>query len=432
MGKFTLATAVFVCILSALSTTIATVGCGQKSGVAERATPPSADTPQSPSSSEIASPSPSPSRTATGLDTSNNCGVILSTADGGASWSATYALESQYNDRFGLNSSIAFGDAGHGWMAGGGYIFATDDAGASWRHMRNKESGTSGVDVDLGGLGGGGTCLPTAAGIAVLGEDDAWLTATIEMWVGDEKPAILTTKDGGRHWTVQTLPLQSVRGVAFTDPQKGWAVGDTFSGNESKLTIVATTDGGAHWRTQYSGPQGTFADVAFADDSSGWAVGDNGAIVATSDGGSHWRRQHSLHEVSLRGVAAPDAKHIWAVGVDYAAGKDLILASSDSGMTWTEQDTGVSDANLLDVAFADAMTGWAVGAVGILATTDGGQTWERQPSAGSFDTSEVLITRTDGRTFVKAVAESGTAASGDSMGYIRAGHIAIMRSTSSP
>ena len=438
MRKHMIVVAVSVSIRAGLATMNAASGCGQNSGAAEQATHKAEAVSNSPTPSETPSPSPSPSPIqvpvagvwATGVDTGSDRGVILSSADGGTSWSATCALESQYNERFGFNSSITFGDSAHGWMAGGGYILSTDDAGASWRYVRNKNdmSTDSGVDVDFGGLGGLGTCLAIAAGSTAIGADNAWLTAEIQFSNGDVAPAILATKDAGSSWTVQTLPMETVWGVTFADTERGWAVGgDPVSTDESRLQIAATVDGGSHWRIQYSGPRGTFADVAFADSTSGWAVSDNGGIVTTSDGGSHWRSQYELKEASFRGVATPDAQHIWVVGVDYALGKDLILTSSDGGATWSEQDPGVDDANLLDVVFSDAMTGWAVGGAGILGTTDGGQTWQQQPSSGSYDVSEVLITRTDGDSFEKTVDESGALPVGASTGMIRSSHVAIAR-----
>ena len=54
-------------------------------------------------------------------------GVILATADGGATWSA----QSSGSDA-GL-SDVAFPDATHGWAVGGnGVILATADGGATW------------------------------------------------------------------------------------------------------------------------------------------------------------------------------------------------------------------------------------------------------------------------------------------------------------
>lgn len=56
----------------------------------------------------------------------------------------------------------------------------------------------------------------------------------------------------------------------------------------------------------------------------------------------------------------------------------MILRTTDGGETWVSQTSGKSII-LLDVSFADAMTGTVVGDQGtILRTTDGGATWKIQ------------------------------------------------------
>ena len=56
-----------------------------------------------------------------------------------------------------------------------------------------------------------------------------------------------------------------------------------------------------------------------------------------------------------------------------------MLRSSDGGKTWTETRTPTAK-TLFAVSFADATTGWAVGAGGVvLRSTDGGATWTAQP-----------------------------------------------------
>lgn len=63
----------------------------------------------------------------------------------------------------------------------------------------------------------------------------------------------------------------------------------------------------------------------------------------------------------------------------FAAGeRGHIIFSDDQGQTWTQAEVPVRS-TLLDIDFADADTGWAVGHEGvILGTTDGGKTWELQ------------------------------------------------------
>jgi hypothetical protein len=62
----------------------------------------------------------------------------------------------------------------------------------------------------------------------------------------------------------------------------------------------------------------------------------------------------------------------------------IILHSADRGLTWETQRVGEPWEELMDVDFADALNGWAVGWQGtILRTTDGGRTWiKKDPGLG--------------------------------------------------
>ena len=159
-----------------------------------------------------------------------------------------------------------------------------------------------------------------------------------------------------------------------------WAVGEPTD-------FLASANGGASWSTIHRAAQATdplvFWDVAFADAEHGWAVG-MGTIVATIDGGKTWTTQASVGG-SLRAVACSDSRHIWAVGGQGDGNLSYILASSDGGLTWTEQHVAVNG-HLGSVVFTDSRHGWIVGrdfgAVNmsdfILATTDGGAHWHFQ------------------------------------------------------
>lgn len=68
-----------------------------------------------------------------------------------------------------------------------------------------------------------------------------------------------------------------------------------------------------------------------------------------------------------------DSVNGWAVGETGA-----IIHTTDGGISWTAQESGVED-TLLDVHFTDSEYGWAVGKRGaVIRTTNGGQTWEKQ------------------------------------------------------
>ncbi|MFZ0305136.1 MAG: YCF48-related protein [Terracidiphilus sp.] len=199
---------------------------------------------------------------------------------------------------------------------------------------------------------------------------------SIHGWTVGDSGTILSTGDGGQHWTAQSSgTTQGLMSTYFTDSTHGWAVG-------IKGTILSTTDGGQHWTAQSSSTTQSFNSVHFADSSHGWAVGASGTILSTSDGGQHWTAQSSGTTQSLFDAHFADATNGWTVG-----NNGTILSTIDGGQHWTAQGSGTTQ-NLTSVHFADSSHGWAVGTSGtILSTIDGGQHWTAQNSS----TTQTLI-----------------------------------------
>ena len=141
------------------------------------------------------------------------------------------------------------------------------------------------------------------------------------------------------------------------------------------------------------------------------AVGQRGHIVYSDDAGQTWRQAKVPVSSDLVAVSFPTPEQGWAVGHD-----GVVLHSIDAGLTWTKQLDGrtageamvayytaqaekgalgsadeaaklVDEAKriaaqgsenpFLDVWFADANNGFAVGAFNLIfRTSDGGKTWE--------------------------------------------------------
>lgn len=135
---------------------------------------------------------------------------------------------------------------------------------------------------------------------------------------------------------------------------------------------------------------GGIADVVFASESTAWAVGD-GAIFLSGDGGRSWRTVHSTPFQLIAVDAAPDGLRGWAVGV-----LGQVLATSDGGRTWVEQDAG-TDIDLSEVVALDGNSAIVAG-VGrghsdvmvsllphtIRRTDDGGSTWREVHLPGGY------------------------------------------------
>jgi len=117
-------------------------------------------------------------------------------------------------------------------------------------------------------------------------------------------------------------------------------------------------------------------DLCAPDALHAWVVGDGGFIVATSDGGATWQEQDSGTLMNLNAVSFPDAVHGWIVGDG-----TNILATTDGGITWgvltSNNTTGFDEVDLVDT-----LHGWGLPTdlalptgLGISRTTDGGATW---------------------------------------------------------
>jgi photosystem II stability/assembly factor-like uncharacterized protein len=97
-----------------------------------------------------------------------------------------------------------------------------------------------------------------------------------------------------------------------------------------------------------------------------------------------WTEQQSGVNTTLNDVFFADALSGWVVG---AGG--VILHTSDGGDSWAPQASGTSE-RLDAVHFIDATTGWAVGSQNtaiILKTTDGGNNWDELPN--NFQSTQI-------------------------------------------
>ncbi|NPA90692.1 MAG: DNRLRE domain-containing protein, partial [Chloroflexi bacterium] len=202
-------------------------------------------------------------------------------------------------------------------------------------------------------------------------------------WVTATSGRVFRTINGGHSWHMAQWrpdpwahrprsegPI--LRGVAFTTPLRGWAVGDGG-------LILRTFDGGDTWHEQASHISSPLNAIAFAADGvHGWIVGNNGVILHTGDGGETWTRQRPGVGVHLYGLHIHDAQHVWVVGQN-----GYILYTDDGGAHWTTQRSGGQ--YLQDILFLpDGETGWAVGNVGtVWTTTDHGQTWTAEDAGTS-------------------------------------------------
>jgi photosystem II stability/assembly factor-like uncharacterized protein len=132
--------------------------------------------------------------------------------------------------------------------------------------------------------------------------------------------------------------------------------------------IVISSDGGATWKQSPVPVSSDLTAVYFVDDKQGWAVGHDGVILHTGDGADKW-------EVQLNGLTANDLL-VAAMERKVAAEPSSEEAKRLLAEAQRYKEQG-ADKPFLDVWFADALNGYAVGAYSmIFKTADGGKSWQ--------------------------------------------------------
>ncbi len=249
-------------------------------------------------------------------------GMMLSTTDGGKSWSKV-KLPADVGD----NNILAFArgkDRNQVWAVGPmGTIIHSADNGATWESLGLKK------DITL---------------------NDIAFVDDKQGWVSGEFGTMLHTIDGGHTWQAQKnvsgLPkyTQEVtddearrRGIPrleeedlylfqsiFTTPKDGMMVG-------AGGFILGTSDAGEHWQVIKTGTQNTLFSIALAGDHAGVATGVLGTLVRSQN--DAWRVDPQIAEhvfTWLRTVRfAPNG----TFGM-VAAGSGTILVTHDGGDRW--------------------------------------------------------------------------------------------------
>jgi len=151
-------------------------------------------------------------------------------------------------------------------------------------------------------------------------------------------------------------------GVKFVTPQKGWIVGEHG-------TILYTQNGGDTWVAQESGTEQDLRCVAFINEQQGWVVGNRGVIIHTSDGGVTWNVQGNYTQ-NLFKVFFVNEKDGWAGGYG-----GVLLHTTDGGIRWSESSLA-SGSSLNGIHFINSNVGWVMTGGRVFRTIDGGVNWE--------------------------------------------------------
>lgn len=171
---------------------------------------------------------------------------------------------------------------------------------------------------------------------------------------GKIKPAVLTSDDGGRHWTIESfheVPLS----LFMLNASQGWIVADK--------SVWQTVDGGRNWRKLAKLEQAL--RVYFVTSEHGWAVGEEKKVYETIDGGKEWRE--------VPAAAKPESTPERTVynWIDFAGTKAGIITGWNQPVK--RENTGVPEwMNPAATRFERETPRVSI----FLQTRDGGKTWD--------------------------------------------------------
>lgn len=181
---------------------------------------------------------------------------IYKTTDAGRTWKLQFKNE----DEKAFLDAMSFWDANHGIAFGDSvnkqfYILTTADGGRTW--SRVPVTNLPPAQENEGAFAASGT------NIALFGKSHAWIGTGAAA-----KSRVLHTADGGRTWQVADTPLASgpssgIFSIAFRDAKHGViAGGDYRKEQEAVDNLAVTSDGGVTW-TLVKGLSGFRSVVAY-------------------------------------------------------------------------------------------------------------------------------------------------------------------------
>lgn len=242
-------------------------------------------------------------------------GAALYTTDGGASWQAGSGSGAEDLTSVVMLDSLT-GFAAGGEAYGAGVVIATADGGATWSEAAQTEARINGLVM-----------FSALEGLAVDADGNALITADGgESWTAhgtgssrelmavdfaDEHTGftlnqagdIFKTVDGGENWTEVLEGLHKLKyALDCVSPDTCYAAGTASM--DAGGGIYRTFDGGENWELLPGGLNGPwYTGVFFPTPSTGYVVGWSEAILKTVDAGDNWQEQNADVAVVWPGAA---------------------------------------------------------------------------------------------------------------------------------
>ena len=284
-----------------------------------------------------------------GNDGSDIGGVILSTTDGGASWTDDSVPPTLASGNLDLLQAIVCPSASDcyavGSVDGGGVIVETTDAGSTWSIVEKMP------DVSLGTPG---ISCPTPSYCVALGSSGS----------ADYNTYVFATTDAGATWQTVVLPPDppQLRGVWCQSAAECMLVG----GGD----IIETDNGGTSWSMHTVGnPQINLTTVSCASPTTCFAAGGDdpqgatsgGVVFTSTDSGSTWSGQ-SVPASNIDSIACTSTSDCYGGGTLSYGG--VMIGTRDGGASWFTQSIPSATGTITGVSCPSDSTCLATEAAG--------------------------------------------------------------------
>jgi len=266
----------------------------------------------------------------TSISIVNDTSYILSTTNGGGSWSIQYKA---YGTTFTCISAIT----GNILYVGGYDALNNID-----QFLKSTNGGLNWINL-------GPPSIP--ADLFFVNQDSGWYSAD---FIG---PDVRTTTDGGATWQLRNSGLtDNINRLFFLNYSTGWA-GSRY--------LKKTTNAGLNWVQIYDFGVEKIYSMYFIDEQKGWSALSGAKIGMTTNGGLNWLIQQPNTMISNR---TTDIFIVNDTGYAGTSWFQNIFVTTNSGISWGYQ---VDSAGSVRIAVINSRLAWS-GDFGIAKTINGG------------------------------------------------------------
>jgi len=317
-------------------------------------------------------------------------GDVYSTSNAGLTWIYRTTAPSSLFSITRINSTVIA-------CGSGGTIIRSTNAGLNWTSI---PSGTSFslfsvtqvspqvflIAVDDGEIlrstNAGASFYQASAPIFGIDLNEIVMCDSVHVIACGDRGDILYSSNAGANWSVTSGGDQDdIQSIYFPSPLTGYAV--NIDGE-----VFKTTNGGSVWSETYSGGY-NLNDVWFVNTSTGYictrsstlsSAGASSNILKTVNGGNNWNEITFNSTSSLSSICFADASTGWVLGaspVTESGSNTILIKTTNAGSNW--QPVHFFNEDVREICFVSAQTGWASGFNGFLQkTTNGGLNWSVQ------------------------------------------------------